>query len=457
MEPYFDDGQVSLYLGDCLEVLPEVPDGSVDAVACDPPYGLEFMGAEWDKFRPSGARIRRRADARTNPAEGKSVTAVPESYVAGAAYQEWCQAWAAECLRVLKPGGHLLAFGGTRTYHRLACGIEDAGLEVRDSLHWLYGGGFPKSKNLDGEREGWGTALKPAHEPVVLARKPLAGTVAANAAEHGTGALNINGCRVAHASPADLAESRGKNRHADFGSGPRANEVFGDMGQHARAEEGNYDGSAGRWPPNVLLAHAAGCQPAGLAAVRSNGHHPAQRGASGYSGGWDGQQGLPERRSGMETVEAWDCAPGCPVADLDRQSGASESNARRSKGRGLGYHGADGERGTWGLDDRGGASRFFPVFRYEAKAPDSERPRLEDGTMHPTVKPVDLMRWLVRLVTPPGGLVLDPFAGSGTTGEACIVEGFPCLLVERDARYADLAVKRLSKPIQPDLFGGAAL
>jgi hypothetical protein len=149
--------------------------------------------------------------------------------------------------------------------------------------------------------------------------------------------------------------------------------------------------------------------------------------------------------------------PGCPVAELDRQSGASPSNARLSKGRGLGYHGGDAERGAWSsADDTGGASRFFPVFRYAAKAPASERPRLADGTAHPTVKPLELMRWLVRLVTPPGGLVLDPFCGTGTSGEAAVIEGFRCILIDKDPAAVELAKVRLGKPIQMTLTGDAS-
>lgn len=305
-------------------------------------------------------------------------------------FQVWCEAWSRECLRVLKPGGYLLAFGGTRTWHRLACAVEDAGFEVRDSIAWLYGSGFPKSRNLDGDRQGWGTALKPAFEPVVVGRKPLVGTVAANVERHGTGALNIDGCRTpAGQDYADKCASvvgLGSNRNGD---------AYGEW-------TGVREDSAsphGRWPTNVLLDETQ--------------------------------------------------AP-----ELDQQSGTSTSRVGQPRGA------AAGE--GWGMtatgaeyDDQGGASRFFPTFRYEAKAPTHERPR--DGeTAHPTVKPLDLMRWLVRLVTPPGGTVLEPFAGSGTTAEACVIEGFRCIAIEREATYIPLILGRITKPIQPDLFGGAA-
>lgn len=398
--PYYADEHITLYHGDALDVLRELHDASVDAVVTDPPYGLEFMGREWDSFKPAAARLRTRVDKRTNPADGKSVTTTPEAYVAGAPYQRWCEAWAEQCLRVLKPGGHLLAFGGTRTVHRLTCAIEDAGLEIRDGIDWIYASGFPKSLNLG---DGRGTALKPAREPIVVARRPLAGTVAANVQQYGTGALNIHATRVP-AQGRPLREPGGAMTQRDtMGGGPLSS---------PRAT-GTTD--TGRWPSNVVLSHAPDCTDV--------------------------------------------CLPGCPVAELDLQSGVLtsglyEPHHKRNVPR-LGHGGTYGndpgkprEAPTYG--DSGGASRFFPVFRYQAKADAAERPRV-DGVAHPTVKPLELMRWLVRLVTPPGGKVLDPFAGSGTTGEACVIEGFGCVLVEREAAYLPLIVSRLSKPLQPTL------
>lgn len=472
-EPYWAGDGVTLYHGDCIEVTAGLDAASVDAVVTDPPYGLEFMGKDWDgadgfrrslnpadagrddvfgrasrtapeyRTKPASAQMRTRQDDRTNPQSGKSTVTVPEAYVAGNLYQEWCTAWAAECLRVLKPGGHLLAFGGTRTYHRLACGVEDAGFEVRDSMHWIYGSGFPKSldvskaidKAAGAEREvigpktfadgtsarrtqrlgtgvfsdpesrdsnltvtapatedaarwnGWGTALKPAHEPIIVARKPLAGTVAGNVLAYGTGALNIDACRV-EAAPRPLVVSDRRT----------GNQTYGDGLQGSRAA-GTTD--TGRWPPNVLLGPDAAAE--------------------------------LDQQSGVLTSGALQ-----PYSE--RHDNASSYRLAREKT----YRKAA---------DSGGASRFFPVFRYQAKAGSAARPRGDDGTAHPTVKPLDLMRWLVRLVTPPGGLVLDPFAGSGTTAEACIVEGFRCVLIEKDQPYAELIRKRLDKPIQPVMFG----
>lgn len=410
---HYADETLTLHHGDCLDVLRSLPDASVDAVVTDPPYGLEFMGKEWDGadgFRRSlnpndagrdnafgrtsrtspeyrtgrGARVlTERAAELTERGKGHSTSAGPylasgvdSVRVAGRPFQEWCEAWSRECLRVLKPGGHMLAFGGTRTWHRLTVAVEDAGFEIRDSIAWMYGSGFPKSLNLvdeSGERTGWGTALKPAFEPIVVARKPLAGTVAANVLAHGTGALNVDGCRVA------TDEDRSRP--------PRTpNQILGNgNGTNLTASESN---PLGRWPANVVLDESQ-------------------------------------------------------AAALDEQSG--ESQARIGKPRG-----ADSGEG-WGMtatgaeyDDLGGASRFF----YVAKADASERVRV-DGIAHPTVKPLTLMRWLVRLVTPPGGTVLEPFAGSGTTVEACLLEGFRCIAIEREADYLPLIRQRIARRRDP--------
>jgi site-specific DNA-methyltransferase (adenine-specific) len=370
---WFEGEGVTVYHGDCVEVMRELADGSVHAVVTDPPYGLEFMGREWDRFAPLE-------------------------------FEQWCELWARECLRILKPGGHLLAFGGSRTWHRLAAGIEDAGFEIRDSIAWLYGSGFPKSRNLDGDWEGWGTALKPAFEPVVVARKPLAGTVAANVLAHGTGALNIDGTRV----PMSAADRVAIENMGGFG---RAGSIFdarkADVSfmQGTDFRTGAVAHNAGRWPTNVVLEQSQ--------AVELDAQTESMR-AGKPSSGNTGGRGTPGSIYGPMPV----------------------TKALSIEGR---------------FSDSGGASRFFPTFRYEAKAPTSERPR--DGqTAHPTVKPLDLMRWLVRLVTPPGGTVLEPFAGSGTTLEAALAEGFTVIGIEREADYLPLIKQRISKPIQQSLF-----
>jgi site-specific DNA-methyltransferase (adenine-specific) len=355
----------------------------------------------------------------------------------------------------------MLAFGGTRTYHRMTVAIEDAGFEIRDSLHWVQGAGFPKghdvSKAIDkaagaerrvtGERvyadghvqrsngtdlgamnddgwhggtgprtvtapatpdaerwQGWNTSLKPAHEPIVCARKPFTGTVAANVLTHGTGAINIDATRVAGIV--------GHRSTGDFNSGGKST-VYGDS---AGVRDRVYD--KGRWPTNVLLSHS-----------------PL----------------LDEHGEPIGDACADGCVPGCPVAEMDRQGGHGTSRRHMQKAAG-GVVGNGETHGhmtltkdnVGGFDDSGGASRFFPVFRYQAKAPAKERPRLPDGTAHPTVKPVALMRWLVRLITPAGGTVLDHFAGSGATLEACAIEGFSCIGIEKDGAHAELCEVRLT-------------
>ena len=257
--------------------------------------------------------------------------------------------------------------------------------------------GCPRCGGLDPAFRGFSTTLKPAFEPVVVARKPLQGTVASNVLAHGTGALNVDGCRV------------GAGLFVPGGGGNLPS--GGIMGRKNSGKPSTAGHTSGRWPANVVLGHTPDCDVIyeGRGEIRLEGP----------------------------------CAPGCPVAELDRQSG--ESSSRVGKPRGA----AHGE--GWGMTatgaeyaDTGGASRFF----YTAKATSAERPRAA-GVAHPTVKPLDLMRWLVRLVTPPGGTVLDPFAGSGTTLEAAIVEGFACIGIEREADYLPLITQRIDRAHPP--------
>jgi site-specific DNA-methyltransferase (adenine-specific) len=423
--PYIDADGVRLFFGDCIEVMAEMDEGSVDAVVCDPPYGLEFMGKEWDAPWKGSAAAHAtartiRADEVTPTGQAHSTSAGPylaagvNKYEAGQPFAAWCEQWAREAYRVLKPGGHLLAFGGTRTFHRLTCGIEDAGFEVRDCLSWLYGSGFPKSldvsKAIDkaaghwrgraGEvatangamagpnyertpkgdpvtaaaAAGWGTALKPAWEPCVVARKPLAGTVAENVQAHGTGALNVDGCRIPHGDDVNM-EAVQRQQHAE------GSVQFGAAGLIG-SEIAMYK-PGGRWPANVVLDEQA-------------------------------------------------------AAMLDAQSGVTTSGAAGAKGTSGFAEGYDGEYSV-PYGDTGGASRFF----YTAKASRADRSTNGANNTHPTVKPTDLMRWLVRLVTPPGGVVLDPFAGSGSTLVAARAEGIACIGIEREQEYAEIIVARL--------------
>ena len=367
MTAYRDWGLFALHHGDCLDVLRAMPEASVDSVVTDPPYGLAFMGKRWDYDVPAAAT------------------------------------WA-EVLRVLKPGGHVLSFGGTRTYHRLACAIEDGGFEVRDQIGWVFGSGFPKSLDvskaidaaLGAERaltrpasdaaaawQGWGTALKPAWEPICVARKPLIGTVAANVLAHGTGALNIDGCRV------PTTEST-----------VRPN---GPIGYHGGGSGGSGGSDVGRWPANLIHdgsdeVLAAFPQAPGKLADASD------TAASAKTGRVYG----PRARTGE------------PSADSDNEGA-------------VGFKMKPGARRL----DTGSAARFF----YCSKASKSDRGA--DNT-HPTVKPTDLMRYLCRLVTPAGGLILDPFMGSGSTGKAAVLEGFRFVGIERDAAYLDIADRRIA-------------
>jgi DNA modification methylase len=323
---YGDLRRWGLIAADSLTLLAAFPDASVDAVVTDPPYGLNFNQQAWD----GGALAN------------------------GEGFQAFTAAWATELRRVLKPGAYLAAFGASRTAHRLIAGIEDAGLEVRDQLLWLYGSGVPKSRRLP---RGLGSALKPTYEPIVLARRlidPATPATLANVARHGTGALNIDAARIER---------------------PRS-EPTGE----------------GFWPPNLALSHEAGC-------------HAAT------------------------------CRPACVIRLIDeiaareRQPGAAPFSrlfyaAKTAQ--------AEREAGCEQLE-----ARVSPIFSHGVGTP---KPR---ANSHPTVKPIGLMRWIVRLVVPPGGVVLDPFAGSGSTGIAAVLEGRQFVGIERQAEYVRIARARL--------------
>jgi site-specific DNA-methyltransferase (adenine-specific) len=417
-----------IHAGDLFDVLPTLEANSIDACVTDPPYGIGFMGREWDTFTPSAIRepqpcapiesANPNLRGRTrSPAVSASQIAYDRSVRGQREFQAWSERWAREVYRVLKPGGHLVVCGAPRSFHRMASGVEDAGFEIRDCLSWLYGQGFPKSLNLG---DGRGTALKPGWEPCVLARKPLDGTVAANVLKHGTGALNINACRI-----------QGVTREWDK---PRGGIWNGGDREQGRGDELHHT-DAGRWPANVVLDEDA-------------------------------------------------------AAMLDEQSGETKSSGGRIGNlRGIGADGIYGryasnaEAGDPGFGDVGGASRFFYVAKPSREerdygcadlAPQSggEATDREDGSAglqspragagrtggarngHPTVKPVALMRWLIRLVTPPEGTVLDPFCGSGTTGMACRYEQRKFVGVEREPAYLAIAERRIAA-VAP-LFGDLA-
>ena len=306
--------------GDALLTLAKLPDACVDAIVTDPPYGIDFAGEAWD-----GADIRRSAGARR------------EASAASEAFERWTAVWAREARRVLKPGGHLIAFGATRTFHRLISGIEDAGLEVRDQLLWLYAQGLPKSRRLPG---GLATTLKPAYEPILLARAPMIGTTIHNLESWGTGALNTEAARV-----------------------------------------------GGYWPAHLTLSHTPGCTEA-----HCTSDCPAPL--------------MDAARPDLRPSRLFFCAK---ASKQEREVGCEQIPAQSVKLYNGHHHPARLRRNT-----------------------------------HRTVKPVALMRWLVALVTPPGGLVLDPFAGSGSTGIAAVMEDRMFLGIEREAAYVDIACARLT-------------
>lgn len=412
----FERKEYKLFLGDCLEKLDSLEENSVDAIVTDPPYGLAFMNKKWDYDIPS------------------------------------VDIWK-KCLRVLKPGGYLLSFGGSRTYHRIAVNIEDAGFEIRDTIMWVYGSGFPKSHNIglkidkkfghpdrgraipaasthfpngryaeDKEKltsnkveqyeaktelgkkyNGYGTALKPAHEPIIMARKPFKGTVTDNVLQYGTGAINIDGCRVGdeiistHNAPPGTFAGGEPDRGSDTNS---------------------YSQHTGRWPANFI-----------------------------HDGSQEVLELFPETKSGKMTSEHNRHTDGSPNGIY----GKFDVNHPLSE--------------TYG--DSGSAARFFycakttKIDRNEGCESLEEKQYSSDGRKkeienafqrnksvsynnHPTVKPTELMRYLVRLVTPSEGIVLDPFLGSGSTGKAALLEGMKFIGIEREEDFYNIAEKRIS-------------
>jgi DNA modification methylase len=389
-----------------------IPENSIDAIVTDPPYGLSFMGKDWDNF---GTNLQR--------------------------YQEWTRQWASECVRILKPGGHLLAFGGSRTYHRMTCGIEDAGFEIRDCIMWIYSTGFPKSLNISKaidklkgiggqgnlvsseakKWDGWGTALKPAYEPIVVARKPISEkNVAMNVLKYGTGGINIDECRIGLTGGV-------RKINIKSNSGGFAGEGFGcdrDLEQINK----------GRFPANVIFECT--CD---------------------------------------EMIGENHTNPECPCYMLDKQSGYLHGIGNKKPVKKRDYNASSYKVGVfehnpdYHHNTGGGASRFF----YCAKACRSEREiglwhlnpkKVNDGrstpvdnpfqqgetqryNTHPTVKPIKLMQYLIKLVTKPKGIVLDPFAGSGTTGIACKNLGVKFIGIEKSEEYCKIAKERLAQGV----------
>lgn len=413
-----------IHHGDLFDVLPTLAAESVDACVTDPPYGIGFMGKEWDSFKPGVEQTRivpnkaiesdnLNLKGRTRgPASSPSAVEYDYSVKGLREFQAWTENWAREVYRVLKPGAYIVVCGAPRAHHRMMSGLEDAGFEIRDCFAWLFGSGFPKSMNIG---EGKGTALKPAHEPIALARKPFKGTVKACHVQHGTAVLNIDACRI-----------EGVARPWRESTGEIASKgIYGEGLQGSRVVE---DTDLGRWPANVLLDEEAAAM-----LDEQAGDRPTGKG-SGPS--WGKSEGVNEgwRRPSHEGYEA------TPEAGYGDRGGASRFYYVAKPSR------EERDYGTHHLKAKTGGEA---TGRVDGSA-GLNSPRAGAGrtggrkNFHPTVKPVELMRWLVRLVSPVGGVVLDPFTGSGTTGMACRYEQREFIGIEREADYIEIAEARIA-------------
>lgn len=425
--------KIDLRLGDCIEILKTLPDNSVDSIVTDPPYGIGFMNKEWDSpqkhkelIERENKRSQERFEEGKSPVKGGFSKGVQPGLAIGGAkegrwFQEWCEIWGAECFRVLKPGGHLLSFSAPRTYHRMATAFEEVGFQVRDQIMWVFGSGFPKSHNIgkaidkmgiDNEWEGWGTALKPAHEPICMARKPLSEkSIAENVLKHGTGGINIDDCRIGNETRTIPVHSEDvKDDKTLFGLHPTI--------QHERVET-----TEGRFPANIMFDEEAGKI-------------------------LDEQSGISKPSKGRTAIKG-----GSPI--------------HQSKMR------VDVE-GHWPADNGGGASRFFYCPKVSKKERNAGLDDLEDRLQaaaefrpnhmekalngedgnpfgrytptknhHPTVKPIAVMEYLIKLVTPKGGVVLEPFMGSGSTGIAAKNLGMSFIGIEKEQEYMEIAKRRI--------------
>lgn len=399
---------VTLYHGDCREIMRAMPANSVDAGVTDPPYGIGFMGREWDTFKPSAVADNARKMFQTgagrmrnhdnpnirgrahSPALSPSQIEYDRGLDGQRGFQQFTESWAREALRVLKPGAHLVVCGAPRSAHRMFCGLEDAGFEIRDAFAWLFGQGFPKSHNLDG---GLGSALKPGHEPIVLARKPFTGTIERKVETWGTGALNIDACRIPT------------------------------LGADDRDPRDGLAGDVGRWPANVALDAEAAALLDEQAGERVSGSNPTRRGSDKFRkvfGSFKGEAACAPAR-GAERGGASRFFFVAKPSRAERDFGL-EHLPMRTPGECT-----DRAEGSAGITPYAGAGRSGGGRNF-----------------HPTVKPVALMQWLIRLITPPGGTVLDMFLGSGTTGMASVLEGRPFVGIDRELDYLPVADGRIA-------------
>ena len=534
--------ETQLLLGDCLEQLKNIKDNTIDSIVTDPPYGLSFMGKDWDKVKAT-------KETKSQIVKGLGAGMKMTSHADNVEFGKWVAEWSAECLRVLKPGGYMLAFGGSRMYHRLACGVEDAGFEIRDQIMWVYGSGFPKSHNiskqldkrggnnhlvsevsqklkearesraiskgeadklfcdsttnymwfegrkdgvrlpddasfekicnewselkpyqdkiksanrevigqyegdvggLGGERlgnkggditisatdvakdwEGWGTALKPAHEPIVMARKPFSGTVADNVLEWGTGGINIDGCRVGN-EPIKVAG----HPYESFNR-----ETKDEEGQERNLQNNKDEYREGRFPANIIFDEEAGKildeqsgERKGFASQNCNnqklyGGNSLNKSATTRDGFKDGYND-----TGGASRFFY-----CPKASKKDRDEGVEYVGQIVKGR---DEGQDAVSNPFKLRPAIGATYAGNQTTSKIGA-NPDKPTQPRANIHPTVKPTDLMAYLIRLVTPKGGVVLDPFTGSGSTGKAAVREGMNFIGIEREEEYFEIAKQRI--------------
>lgn len=426
-----------IHHGDLFDVLPTLEAESIDACVTDPPYGIGFMGREWDTFKPGTGVTRKLMHPREreaaklvsdnpningrhrSPALSPSQIDYDYSTAGLRGFQEWTERWGREVFRVMKPGAYIVVCGAPRSYHRMACGLEDAGFVIRDKFSWLFGSGFPKNLNLG---DGKGTALKPAHEPIALAWKPFKGSITDCHKKHGTAALNIDACRLTVTDNDYARNASGDRGHADS--------------RGRQSEFAMTAGSAndiGRWPANVLLDEEAAALLDEQTGELTSGANPTSRGSDKFRDTYGEFKGQTECFA----------ARGLDIGGASRfYYVAKPSREERDFGcDGLavstGGEATDRKEGSAGLNNpRAGAGRTGGA-----------------RNIHPTVKPVELMRWLVKLVTPINGLVLDPFTGSGTTGMACRYESRRFIGIEREADYIQIAERRIAA-VAP-LFGEA--
>ncbi len=416
-----------LFCGKSEEKLKDFPDNHFDSCVCDGPYGIRFMGKAWDKFDiEKRAGIRKTAKSRdiNSGRNGAHMSTAIEagkynqSNQSNQIFQQWTTELSREVYRVLKPGAYFLSFCSPRTFHRLVSGIEDAGFEIRDTIMWIFASGFPKSHNLKGDREGWGSALKPAYEPICMARKPLEGTIAQNVDKYGTGAINIDGSRID-------GEPWTFGPQTDLKGGGYGTKRPADGHVLAKNVESN---PLGRWPANFI--HDGSEEVLNLMPESDGqmgdvkGTEPSHTGESGIFGNF-GRTEFRGKRNDSGSAARFFYVP--KTSRADRNEGCEHLKSKPL---------------LW-------SSGTLNPGTFQSEGTDKSSPN-----NHPTVKPTELMQYLVRMVTPKGGLVLDHFCGSGSTGKACAIEGMNFVGIDQDPYNIEISRCRIDFiNNNRDLFG----